>query len=457
MLKPIFYENVNYEHLPAEEKRIKATRELFAIFYLNKGKGLTDMEIHFEAERLEMTGYKNMARDSVIRNKIYCWNDMAIKSVTGGTTCNYPEGCKKICSWGFEKNKPSRCEKHKEEHMKRVVEERLIKHPKVEGTSKGKYYLDDAFAKRIFGADYAPVIESIDNKSVQDIKGVDSNSDPINCIPRNPQSVPFSGSELSLSLPNQSVPYLTSFDELYGQGDFMQSRSFPRFDFNEYIRDLNLDKPVTYDLNLNLNINLDSFETNNNLLGSFNNIIANPLESFTTMNSFDGSYGDFDTLNIPKASSYGHSGYNVENTEVYAGNGMHQYFDNTFGSNIDGLSTDQLEIDNIWNEHFGEDDVPLTFGRFPDTYDFQGTSSNVDLENIENLDVIDKKKGKEKQHSYFICSNEDTGKTEEELQLEKEADELFNLLIGGEDGFSNVNIPFLGNPLLMNIEMESQV
>lgn len=149
MPKPTFLDNVDYSALTPAEKRIKASRELFTIFYLEKNRGLTDIEIHKCAEKLKFTGYDGFAPDSIVRSNIYRWNDMVITAVTKGTRCDF-EKCKKICSWGYEPDKPSRCERHKKEDMRRVVEERLVKHKKEHGCSKGKYYFDPVFARRVF-------------------------------------------------------------------------------------------------------------------------------------------------------------------------------------------------------------------------------------------------------------------------------------------------------------------
>jgi len=192
MHKANFHKDVDYSFISEQEKKLKASRELYTIFYLAKNVGLTDQEVFNWAKKLNYTGYEGFAPDSIVRNNIYRWNDIAVKAVTGGVRCNVDDIrtdsdellctevgckttsswgfagesatkcknhkldgmkkllCKKICSWGFEDGKPTRCERHKTDGMKKVVEERLIKKTKEDGESKGKYYFDETFARKVF-------------------------------------------------------------------------------------------------------------------------------------------------------------------------------------------------------------------------------------------------------------------------------------------------------------------
>ena len=168
MKKLLFYENVNYDALTLDEKRNKASRELFTIFHLNGNRGLTDMEIHSEALKLNMNGYDSYAPDSVVRSMIYRWNDIAIRSKTGGLKCLHPS-CKKFGNWGLSLDELF-CKKHKTSIMLNLIEERVIKMPKVNGNTKGKYYLNESFALTVFGENYVPIPQPvvIDTDKVSD-------------------------------------------------------------------------------------------------------------------------------------------------------------------------------------------------------------------------------------------------------------------------------------------------
>ena len=161
MGKPEFHPDVDYSHISEAEQSKKAYRDLYTIFYLTKNCGLTDMEIHEWAHKLKFNGYNSYAPDSAIRGNIYRWNDLVVGAVTGDKQCE-EANCTKICSWGFEDNQPTRCARHVVKGMRKVVEERMIKKKKEGNSSKGKFYLDESFAKRVFpnGTAKSDVMES---------------------------------------------------------------------------------------------------------------------------------------------------------------------------------------------------------------------------------------------------------------------------------------------------------
>jgi len=149
-----FHKDVNYDVLTDREKKIKASRELFTIFYLTRNKGLTDDDIHKWAVKLEFTGYEGCTPDAIVRSNIHRWNEMVIVAATDGKRCEFfhtsSEPCNKMLRWGYDSDKPLRCDKHKEEKMEMVIEERIVKKPKENNESKGKYYFHERFAERVF-------------------------------------------------------------------------------------------------------------------------------------------------------------------------------------------------------------------------------------------------------------------------------------------------------------------
>lgn len=162
MPKPVFHNDVDYSALSPKEKRIKASRELFTIFFLSKNQGLTDMDIFRWTKKLKFTGYDGMTPDCIVRSNIYRWNDMADVIASKDSLCNHKNGCVSPCSWGFEWGNPVVCRKHKQENMILAVEERLVKRKKEKGCSKGKFYFDPVFAKRVFPNTFS---DSIQQKS----------------------------------------------------------------------------------------------------------------------------------------------------------------------------------------------------------------------------------------------------------------------------------------------------
>lgn len=107
------------------------------------------MDIYRWARELGFTGYDGYTPDAIVRSNIHRWNKMVINAHTGGISCS-EYNCNKKCVWGYEENKPSKCAMHKLDGMVKVVEERLVKHKKEPGASKGKFYFDENFAKRVF-------------------------------------------------------------------------------------------------------------------------------------------------------------------------------------------------------------------------------------------------------------------------------------------------------------------
>jgi hypothetical protein len=151
MVKPSYHADVDYTPISEEERKYKSSRELYTIFYLTQNRGLTDLEIYHIAKDLKFTGFDGSAPEAIVRSNIYRWNDMVITAALGDIRC--PEtGCTKKCIYGYERHKPLRCEKHKLEDMMRIVEVRLVKHPKKPGESKGRFYFDENFAKRVFSS-----------------------------------------------------------------------------------------------------------------------------------------------------------------------------------------------------------------------------------------------------------------------------------------------------------------
>ena len=149
MVKPTFHKDVDYSFISEEEKKYKSSRELYTIFFLTKNQGLSDMGIYDWAKKLGFSGYDGYTPDAIVRSNIYRWNDMVITATTGGLFCS-EDRCNKKCIYGYEKSKPSTCSKHKVSGMIKVVEERLVKHKKELGASKGKFYFDEDFAKKVF-------------------------------------------------------------------------------------------------------------------------------------------------------------------------------------------------------------------------------------------------------------------------------------------------------------------
>jgi len=149
MTKANFHKDVDYSILSEKEKKIKASRELYTIFYLTNNVGLTDMEIYKHALQLGFTGYKGYAPEAIVRNNIYRWNGLAVSAATGGKMCD-TDGCKKFACWGFETHNPTKCQRHSEKDMTKVVEERLIRTDKESGSSKGKFFFEADFANKVF-------------------------------------------------------------------------------------------------------------------------------------------------------------------------------------------------------------------------------------------------------------------------------------------------------------------
>lgn len=144
-----FHKDVDYTFISEEEQKYKSSRELYTIFYLTKNQGLSDMGIYEWAKKLGFTGYDGFTPDAIVRSNIYRWNDMVITAITSGLRCA-EDACNKKCIYGYEKNKPLRCAKHKLDNMHQVVEQRLVKHKREPGASKGKFYFDENFAKKVF-------------------------------------------------------------------------------------------------------------------------------------------------------------------------------------------------------------------------------------------------------------------------------------------------------------------
>lgn len=72
--KPIFYPDVDYSPLCDKERDLKACRELYAIFYLNYDKGLTDVDIGEYARYMKMTGYNGITLDCIVRANLTRWH-----------------------------------------------------------------------------------------------------------------------------------------------------------------------------------------------------------------------------------------------------------------------------------------------------------------------------------------------------------------------------------------------
>jgi hypothetical protein len=170
-----YFDNVNYSLLSETELKFKACIDLFTIFFLNKNRGLTDIEIYEYARCLGMSGYDGMVPDCIVRSNIYRWND--ISDSLREKTCENP-ACEKYANYGIEWNKPILCRKHAKSENSRhdtgytlVIEERLYRAQSDGTTRKGKYYLDPLFYKRIKSYMYnepvplvpiAPIVTSVD-------------------------------------------------------------------------------------------------------------------------------------------------------------------------------------------------------------------------------------------------------------------------------------------------------
>lgn len=101
---------VDYSHLSEKEMNSKGIREIYSIFYLYNNCGINDVDIGLIAkDELHMTGYDGMTLGDIIRGKIYRWNAL------------------------FEKSKP-----------------RVILMKRVQGESKGRWYLEPIFAEKVF-------------------------------------------------------------------------------------------------------------------------------------------------------------------------------------------------------------------------------------------------------------------------------------------------------------------
>ena len=497
----MFHKDVNYEALCTEEKRIKASRELFTIFYLNNGKGLTDMEIHKEALRLGMTGYDGYTPDCIVRSNIYRWNDMAVKPVTGGTKCS-EEDCKKICTYGYVKDKPTRCNTHKFKNMIRVVEERLVKCKKEPGHSKGKYYLDETFGKKVFGDTY--VIKSftpVDVTSAHVVKKVDIKTET-SSIKEEDKDILGDGRINNLLSDNILQHDISSFSS----GSFLSPLSTEmqqsdtvcmqnpvtrsEFDFNEYIFDLNLDISLepTFQPNLQslqnqqpllptfengfINDGLLSNESNINGGSTFmeNNDINSVFNNFTDFSDFN----NLDYLQPRNGNINGIDGNNINDFRLPLLN-----FDsdlNNFSNNFDFNSDFVSNYPNSSLDDWLSDptlslpplDIPSgdLFSSSFSSYDpdhqfihYRKNDMSADLK-TQNSSIIQPNHDN-RTDDPFVHGDEQVDKVgddKENIHIEidptlQESDDIFNKLISGE--FSNIELPFIGNPLLMNIDMNS--
>jgi hypothetical protein len=146
-----YHKDVDYTVLCKAERLNKGSRDLYTIFYLDGNRGLNDKEIVEKAKELELTGISTNTPAQISRRLIYRWNEIAIKSATGGGKPCKENGCnKKNCTYGFLENEPTRCAKHKQPGMSLVVELRLVRKDKARGETKGKYFFDEKFAARVF-------------------------------------------------------------------------------------------------------------------------------------------------------------------------------------------------------------------------------------------------------------------------------------------------------------------
>lgn len=105
-----YVDGVDYSFLSEKEMNSKGIRELFSIFYLYDNCGINDVDIGLIArDELKMTGYDGMTLGDIIRGKIYRWNNL------------------------FQKGQP-----------------RVIIKSKVQGETKGRFYLEPVFAEKVF-------------------------------------------------------------------------------------------------------------------------------------------------------------------------------------------------------------------------------------------------------------------------------------------------------------------
>ena len=159
-----FRDDINYEPLLEQEKKKKPNVELYNIFYIFGENGLTDWEIFECAQKLGFTGYDCDTPDSNVRGKIWRWNNFVLKINSKGIKCT----CGKIATCGFKKNEPIKCANHKDLKMIKVVEERIERKPKENGESKGKFFLDAEFGKRVYNLKQSsPLKNVIDNNYVK--------------------------------------------------------------------------------------------------------------------------------------------------------------------------------------------------------------------------------------------------------------------------------------------------
>jgi hypothetical protein len=146
---------VDYTVLSERELKIKASRELFTIFYLTKNQGLTDVEIHQWTQYLNYTGYNGFTPDRIVSGAVYRWNDIVTRDLNLESKCiNVGDGvCKRPPNYGYEVGNPICCKFHgilQKPPMNLVLELRLYKPKKSKNLKKGRFYLYPSFAKRVF-------------------------------------------------------------------------------------------------------------------------------------------------------------------------------------------------------------------------------------------------------------------------------------------------------------------
>lgn len=162
---------VDYSLLTKKEYKFKACRDLFAIFYLSKNCGLTDIEICEKAKALKLTGYAGLTPDCIVRSNIYRWNSIADSLV--GVKCIQ---CTRYANHGTLWNKPTHCKFHATDNMKLVIEQRLYRRDKIGDSRKGKFYLDENFLNRILQINnFINVSLDTLNNPVQDQKSFEIN------------------------------------------------------------------------------------------------------------------------------------------------------------------------------------------------------------------------------------------------------------------------------------------
>ena len=106
--KKVLHPQVDYSYLTEREKNYKASRELYTIFYLSNNVGLTDMEMHEWAKKLNFTGYNGLSPDAIIRSSIYRWNDIIVNELIPMKMCEYGD-CQKTPRYGLVNMRPMYC------------------------------------------------------------------------------------------------------------------------------------------------------------------------------------------------------------------------------------------------------------------------------------------------------------------------------------------------------------